>query len=78
MEVLEAVGLSKYYKNAIFWLFFVTSILLVAEGTLLYFKLITIFEACVLLSANIVVYSLIYMIYQLRDLNKRLKAWLRI
>ena len=77
-EVLVVVELNKYFKDPIFWLFKINIELLLIEIYLYYIDKFTLFQLYFLLIANIILFAFTYMIKELRDMNKRLKKWLRI
>jgi len=72
------VELNKYFKDPIFWLFKINIELLLIEIYLYYIDKFTLFQLYFLLIANIILFAFTYMIKELRDMNKRLRKWLRI
>jgi len=72
------VELSKYLKDPVFWLFKINIELLIIEIYLYYIDKFTLFQLCFLLISNIILFGFIYMIKELRDMNKRLRKWLKL
>lgn len=70
--------LNKYFKDPIFWLFKINIELLLIEIYLYYIDKFTLFQLYFLLIANIILFAVTYMIKELRDMNKRLRKWLRL
>lgn len=70
--------LSKYLKDPVFWLFKINIELLIIEIYLYYIDKFTLFQLCFLLISNIILFGFIYMIKELRDMNKRLRKWLKL
>ena len=77
-EALVVAELNKYFKDPIFWLFKINIELLLIEIYLYYIDKFTLFQLYFLLIANITLFAVIYMIKELRDMNKRLRKWLRL
>ena len=77
-EALVVAELNKYFKDPIFWLFKINIELLLIETYLYYIDKFTLFQLYFLLIANIILFAVTYMIKELRDMNKRLRKWLRI
>ena len=77
-EALVVAELNKYFKDPIFWLFKINIELLLIEIYLYYIDKFTLFQLYFLLIANIILFAVTYMIKELRDMNKRLRKWLRI
>ena len=75
---LVVVELSKYLKDPVFWLFKINIELLIIEIYLYYIDKFTLFQLCFLLISNIILFGFIYMIKELRDMNKRLRKWLKL
>ena len=79
MEVVLVVAeLNKYLKDPVFWLFKINIELLIIEIYLYYIDKFTLFQLCFLLISNIILFGFIYMIKELRDMNKRLRKWLKL
>lgn len=70
--------LNKYLKDPVFWLFKINIELLIIEIYLYYIDKFTLFQLCFLLISNIILFGFIYMIKELRDMNKRLRKWLKL
>lgn len=77
-EALVVAELNKYFKDPIFWLFKINIELLLIEIYLYYIDKFTLFQLYFLLIANIILFAVTYMIKELRDMNKRLRKWLRL
>ena len=75
---MVVVELSKYLKDPVFWLFKINIELLIIEIYLYYIDKFTLFQLCFLLISNIILFGFIYMIKELRDMNKRLRKWLKL
>jgi len=75
---LVVAELNKYFKDPIFWLFKINIELLLIEIYLYYIDKFTLFQLYFLLIANIILFAVTYMIKELRDMNKRLRKWLRL
>jgi len=76
--VLVVAELNKYLKDPVFWLFKINIELLIIEIYLYYIDKFTLFQLCFLLISNIILFGFIYMIKELRDMNKRLRKWLKL
>ena len=70
--------LNKYLKDPVFWLFKINIELLIIEIYLYYIDKFTLFQLCFLLISNIILFGFIYKIKELRDMNKRLRKWLKL
>ena len=75
---MVVVELNKYFKDPIFWIFKINIELLLIETYLYYIDKFTLFQLFLLFISNIVIFAFTYMIKELRDMNKRLRKWLRI
>ena len=75
---MVVVELSKYLKDPVFWLFKINIELLIIEIYLYYIDKFTLFQLCFLLISNKILFGFIYMIKELRDMNKRLRKWLKL
>ena len=75
---MVVVELSKYLKDPVFWLYKINIELLIIEIYLYYIDKFTLFQLCFLLISNIILFGFIYMIKELRDMNKRLRKWLKL
>ena len=75
---MVVVELNKYLKDPVFWLFKINIELLIIEIYLYYIDKFTLFQLCFLLISNIILFGFIYMIKELRDMNKRLRKWLKL
>jgi len=65
-------------KDPIFWLFKINIEFLLLEIYLFYIDKFTLSQLFSVLLANIALLTITYMAKEIRDLNKRLKNWLRI
>ena len=65
-------------KDPIFWLFKINAELLLIEIYLFYIEKITLSQLFFILSGNVMLFAVTYMTKELRDLNKRLRTWLRL
>ena len=65
-------------KDPIFWLFKINVELLLIEIYLFYIEKITLSQLFFILSGNVMLFAVTYMTKELRDLNKRLRTWLRL
>lgn len=65
-------------KDPIFWLFKINIEFLLIETYLFYIEKITLSQLFFILLGNIMLFAITYMIKEIRDLNNRLRTWLRI
>ncbi len=65
-------------KDPIFWLFKINVELLLIEIYLFYIEKITLSQLFFILLGNVMLFAVTYMTKELRDLNKRLRTWLRL
>ena len=65
-------------KDPIFWLFKINVELLLIEIYLFYIEKITLSQLFFILLGNVALFAVTYMTKELRDLNKRLRTWLRL
>lgn len=70
--------LSNYIKDPIFWLFKINIEFLLLEIYLFYIDSFTLSQLFSILLGNIALFAIIYMVKEVRDLNQRLKRWLKI
>lgn len=65
-------------KDPIFWLFKINIEFLLIETYLFYIEKITLSQLFFILLGNIMLFAITYMTKEIRDLNKRLRTWLRL
>ena len=65
-------------KDPIFWLFKINVEFLLIESYLFYIEKITLSQLFFILLGNIMLFAITYMTKEIRDLNKRLRTWLRL
>ena len=65
-------------KDPIFWLFKINVELLLIEIYLFYIEKITLSQLFFILLGNVMLFAVTNMTKELRDLNKRLRTWLRL
>ena len=70
--------LSNYIKDPIFWLLKINIEFLLLEIYLFYVDSFTLSQLFSILLGNIALFAIIYMVKEVRDLNQRLKRWLKI
>jgi len=74
---LEVVVLNKL-KDPVFWLFKINVEFLLIEIYLFYIEKITLSQLFFILLGNVMLFAVTYMTKEIRDLNKRLRTWLRL
>ena len=74
---MEVAVLSKL-KDPIFWLFKINVEFLLIEIYLFYIDKFTLLQLFYLFLGNVALFAIIYLIKEIRDLNKRLRTWLRL
>jgi len=65
-------------KDPIFWLFKINVEFLLIEIYLFYIEKITLSQLFFILLGNVMLFAITYMTKEIRDLNKRLRTWLRL
>ena len=65
-------------KDPIFWLFKINVEFLLIEIYLFYIEKITLSQLFFILLGNVMLFAVTYMTKEIRDLNKRLRTWLRL
>ena len=65
-------------KDPIFWLFKINIEFLLIETYLFYIEKITLSQLFFILLGNIMLFAITYMTKEIRDLNNRLRTWLRL
>ena len=65
-------------KDPIFWLFKINVEFLLIEIYLFYIEKITLSQLFFILLGNIMLFAITYMTKEIRDLNNRLRTWLRL
>ena len=65
-------------KDPIFWLFKINIELLLIEIYLFYIEKVTLSQLFFVLLGNVMLFAITYMTKEIRDLNKRLRTWLRL
>ena len=65
-------------KDPVFWLFKVNVEFLLIEIYLFYIDKFTLLQLFYLFLGNVALFAVIYLIKETRDLNKRLRTWLRL
>ena len=65
-------------KDPIFWLFKINVEFLLIESYLFYIEKITLSQLFFILLGNIMLFAITYMTKEIRDLNNRLRTWLRL
>ena len=74
---MEVVVLNKL-KDPVFWLFKINVEFLLIEIYLFYIEKITLSQLFFILLGNVMLFAVTYMTKEIRDLNKRLRTWLRL
>ena len=74
LDVSQGAGLSHEIVN----FHFKSKELLLIETYLYYIDKFTLFQLFFLFMSNIILFAFIYMIKELRDMNKRLRRWLKL
>lgn len=74
---MEVAVLSKL-KDPIFWLFKINVEFLLIEIYLFYIEKITLSQLFFILLGNVMLFAITHMTKEIRDLNKRLRTWLRL
>ncbi len=65
-------------KDPVFWLFKINVEFLLIEIYLFYIEKITLSQLFFILLGNVMLFAVTYMTKEIRDLNKRLRTWLRL
>ncbi len=65
-------------KDPVFWLFKINVEFLLVEIYLFYIEKITLSQLFFILLGNVMLFAVTYMTKEIRDLNKRLRTWLRL
>ena len=65
-------------KDPVFWLFKINIEFLLLEIYLFFIDRFTLSQLFVILLGNVALFAITYMVREIRDLNQRLKNWLRI
>ena len=65
-------------KDPVFWLFKINVEFLLIEIYLFYIEKITLSQLFFILLGNVMLFAVTYMTKETRDLNKRLRTWLRL
>ena len=65
-------------KDPVFWLFKVNVEFLLIEIYLFYIEKITLSQLFFILLGNVMLFAITHMTKEIRDLNKRLRTWLRL
>lgn len=65
-------------KDPIFWLFKINVEFLLIEIYLFYIEKITLSQLFFILLGNVMLFAITHMTKEIRDLNKRLRTWLRL
>ena len=65
-------------KDPVFWLFKINVEFLLIEIYLFYIDKFTLLQLFYLFLGNVALFAIIYLIKEIRDLNKRLRTWLRL
>lgn len=65
-------------KDPVFWLFKINLEFLLIEIYLFYIEKITLSQLFFILLGNVMLFAVTYMTKEIRDLNKRLRTWLRL
>ena len=65
-------------KDPVFWLFKINVEFLLIEIYLFYIDKFTLLQLFYLFLGNVALFAVIYLIKETRDLNKRLRTWLRL
>ena len=74
---MEVAVLNKL-KDPVFWLFKINVEFLLIEIYLFYIEKITLSQLFFILLGNVMLFAVTYMTKETRDLNKRLRTWLRL
>ena len=74
---MEVAVLNKL-KDPVFWLFKINLEFLLIEIYLFYIEKITLSQLFFILLGNVMLFAVTYMTKEIRDLNKRLRTWLRL
>ena len=74
---MEVAVLNKL-KDPVFWLFKINVEFLLVEIYLFYIEKITLSQLFFILLGNVMLFAVTYMTKEIRDLNKRLRTWLRL
>jgi len=74
---LEVAVLNKL-KDPVFWLLKINVEFLLIEIYLFYIEKITLSQLFFILLGNVMLFAVTYMTKEIRDLNKRLRTWLRL
>ena len=74
---MEVAVLNKL-KDPVFWLFKINVEFLLIEIYLFYIEKITLSQLFFILLGNVMLFAVTYMTKEIRDLNKRLRTWLRL
>jgi len=65
-------------KDPVFWLLKINVEFLLIEIYLFYIEKITLSQLFFILLGNVMLFAVTYMTKEIRDLNKRLRTWLRL
>tara|TARA_S200000501_G_C20788440_1_gene728339 strand:+ start:741 stop:956 length:216 start_codon:yes stop_codon:yes gene_type:complete len=65
-------------KDPVFWLFKINIEFLLLEIYLFFIDRFTLSQLFVILLGNVALFAITYMVRETRDLNQRLKKWLKI
>lgn len=65
-------------KDPVFWLFKINIEFLLLEIYLFFIDRFTLSQLFVILLGNVALFAITYMVREIRDLNQRLKKWLKI
>ena len=65
-------------KDPVFWLFKINVEFLLIEIYLFYIEKITLSQLFFILLGNVMLFAITHMTKEIRDLNKRLRTWLRL